>query len=208
MSSSRDEYRLRHMGNLVGSSRRRKDGEQSLIAPPSAASPAPAADGDVGDGEVASSTGFVYVLAFFSALGGFLFGYDTGVVSGAMLLLKKEMDLDNLWQELVVSSTVGAAALSALCGGALNGWLGRRFCILTASFTFSAGGVVLSLAPDKETLLVGRLIVGLGIGEVICTHLLRLCSFRRSKDVVIALFVVCLLLLFCCCFFRGAPMEF
>lgn len=158
------------MGNFVGS-RRQKDGEQSLIAPPSSSSSAAAAsaagDEDVGtSGEVASATGFVYVLAFFSALGGFLFGYDTGVVSGAMLLLKKEMNLDNLWQELVVSSTVGAAALSSLCGGALNGWLGRRLCILGASFTFSVGGIVLSLAPDKETLLVGRLIVGLGIGKV------------------------------------------
>ncbi|KAK2842679.1 hypothetical protein Q5P01_012879 [Channa striata] len=107
---------------------------------------------------------FVYVLAFFSALGGFLFGYDTGVVSGAMLLLKKEMNLNALWQELLVSSTVGAAALSALAGGSLNGWLGRRVCILVASFIFSVGGITLSVAPDKVVLLVGRIIVGLGIG--------------------------------------------
>lgn len=166
MSSSRDEFRLTPMGNFMGS-RRQKDGEQSLITPPSAAAAAADGDGDTGEREGASTTGFVYVLAFFSALGGFLFGYDTGVVSGAMLLLKKEMNLDSLWQELVVSSTVGAAALSSLCGGALNGWLGRKVCILVASFIFSVGGVVLSLAPDKETLLVGRIIVGLGIGEVI-----------------------------------------
>uniref|UniRef100_A0A8C7LFD5 Solute carrier family 2 member 13b n=1 Tax=Oncorhynchus kisutch TaxID=8019 RepID=A0A8C7LFD5_ONCKI len=107
---------------------------------------------------------FVYVLAFFSALGGFLFGYDTGVVSGAMLLLKKEMHLTALWQELLVSSTVGAAALSALAGGTLNGLFGRRICILMASFIFTAGGVVLGAAPNKEVLLVGRITVGLGIG--------------------------------------------
>lgn len=107
---------------------------------------------------------FVYLLAFFSALGGFLFGYDTGVVSGAMILLKKEMNLNALWQELLVSSTVGAAALSALSGGYLNGWLGRRICILVASFIFTVGGIILSLAPDKVVLLVGRITVGLGIG--------------------------------------------
>uniref|UniRef100_A0A671LN25 Proton myo-inositol cotransporter-like n=1 Tax=Sinocyclocheilus anshuiensis TaxID=1608454 RepID=A0A671LN25_9TELE len=107
---------------------------------------------------------FVYTLAFFSALGGFLFGYDTGVVSGAMLLLKREMNLSSLWQELLVSITVGAAAVSSLAGGYLNGLYGRRICILLASFIFSAGGIILSVAHNKEVLLCGRLTVGLGIG--------------------------------------------
>uniref|UniRef100_A0A8C1MLR4 Solute carrier family 2 member 13b n=1 Tax=Cyprinus carpio TaxID=7962 RepID=A0A8C1MLR4_CYPCA len=107
---------------------------------------------------------FVYTLAFFSALGGFLFGYDTGVVSGAMLLLKREMNLSSLWQELLVSITVGAAAISSLAGGYLNGLYGRRICILLASFIFSAGGIILSVAHNKEVLLCGRLTVGLGIG--------------------------------------------
>ncbi|XP_044048364.1 proton myo-inositol cotransporter-like isoform X2 [Siniperca chuatsi] len=162
MSSSNDEYSLKHMSNLMGSRRQKAadDGEQSLIGPPSVVS---AAGGDLLDQD-ASTSGFVYVLAFFSALGGFLFGYDTGVVSGAMLLLKKEMNLTTLWQELLVSSTVGAAAVSALSGGYLNGWLGRRICILLASFIFSIGGIILSFAPDKVVLLVGRITIGLGIG--------------------------------------------
>ncbi|XP_061629954.1 proton myo-inositol cotransporter-like isoform X2 [Phyllopteryx taeniolatus] len=107
---------------------------------------------------------FVYVLAFFSALGGFLFGYDTGVVSGAMLLLRREMNLNMLWQELVVSSTVGAAAITSLSGGFFNGLLGRRKCTLLSSFTFTIGGFIMTFAPNKEVLLVGRIIIGLGIG--------------------------------------------
>ena len=164
MSSRHNEYSLKHMSNLMGSRREKAvdDGEQSLIRPPS--EDTTAAAGDLLDQD-ASTPGFIYVLAFFSALGGFLFGYDTGVVSGAMLLLKKEMSLNTLWQELLVSSTVGAAALSALGGGSLNGWLGRRICILLASFIFSAGGIILSLATGKVMLLVGRITVGLGIGE-------------------------------------------
>ncbi|XP_051238860.1 proton myo-inositol cotransporter isoform X4 [Dicentrarchus labrax] len=160
--SSHDEYSLKYMSNLMGSRRQKSidDGERSLIGPPSGDS---ASGGDLLD-KVPSTPGFIYVLVFFSALGGFLFGYDTGVVSGAMLLLKKEMKLSNLWQELLVSSTVGAAALSAISGGFLNGWLGRKVCILLASFIFSTGGIILSLAPDKVVLLVGRIVVGLGIG--------------------------------------------
>lgn len=109
--------------------------------------------------------GFVYILAAFSALGGFLFGYDTGVISGAMLLLKRELELSALWQEMLISSTVAAAALSALLGGFLNGLFGRRMCILLASFFFTVGGIVLSSAPSKEVLLAGRLVVGVGLGE-------------------------------------------
>uniref|UniRef100_A0A4W6G0Z0 Proton myo-inositol cotransporter n=1 Tax=Lates calcarifer TaxID=8187 RepID=A0A4W6G0Z0_LATCA len=162
MSNSHDEYSLKHMSSLMGSRRQRAvaDGERSLIGSPSRHS---AAGGDLLDQDAPTPV-FIYVLAFFSALGGLLFGYDTGVVSGAMLLLKKEMNLNALWQELLVSSTVGAAALSALGGGFLNGWLGRRICILVSSLVFSIGGIILSIAPDKVVLLVGRITVGLGIG--------------------------------------------
>ncbi|KAK3558876.1 hypothetical protein QTP86_032138 [Hemibagrus guttatus] len=141
----------------VTDSRRTVEDERSLIRERAAAAqPVGSQDG--------GSSRFVYVLAFFSALSGFLFGYDTGVVSGAMLLLKKEMNLSSFWQELLVSSTVGAAALSALAGGHLNGQYGRRKCIMLASFIFTVGGIILSLAPDKAVLLIGRIIVGLGIG--------------------------------------------
>lgn len=163
-------------------------GERSLIKAPSSASissqgppatpaeaaPAPAPPStSTGDLERAArkqfqqdvTPGFVYVLAAFSAMGGFLFGYDTGVISGAMLLLKKELELSALWQEMLISSTVAAAALSALLGGFLNGLFGRRVCILLASFFFTVGGLVLSTAPGKEVLLAGRLIVGVGLGR-------------------------------------------
>ncbi|XP_056138363.1 proton myo-inositol cotransporter-like [Lampris incognitus] len=169
MSCSHHEYNLRSMNNLMGDREKNRAAERSLIGAPPDFSNRSSADGvsitaaDLLD-EDASTPSFVYVLAFFSALGGFLFGYDTGVLSGAMLLLKRQMNLSALWQELLVSSTVGAAALSALTGGSLNGALGRRICMLIASFIFTVGGVLLSVAPDKVALLAGRITVGLGIG--------------------------------------------
>uniref|UniRef100_A0AAY4BKS4 Proton myo-inositol cotransporter n=1 Tax=Denticeps clupeoides TaxID=299321 RepID=A0AAY4BKS4_9TELE len=176
--ASDHDYNLRSMTNLMGDRWKKvsDDGERSLIKAASSSSSissqAAAASSSSSSSARAArkqfqqdvTPAFVYVLAAFSALGGFLFGYDTGVVSGAMLLLKREMRLSALWQELLVSSAVAAAALSAQAGGFLNGLFGRRVCILLASFLFSAGGVVLSAAPNRETLLVGRLVVGLGLG--------------------------------------------
>ncbi|KTF73666.1 hypothetical protein cypCar_00036671, partial [Cyprinus carpio] len=160
-------HKLQRMEELIVD--RRVEDERSLIKTPSDVQ----ADNQEHDSPTSTrqkrsvqhgSPCFVYTLAFFSALGGFLFGYDTGVVSGAMLLLKREMNLSSLWQELLVSITVGAAAVSSLAGGYLNGLYGRRICILLASFIFSAGGIILSIAHNKEVLLCGRLTVGLGIG--------------------------------------------
>ncbi|XP_069485313.1 proton myo-inositol cotransporter [Ambystoma mexicanum] len=188
-ASENAEYTLRSLSNLMGEKkwRRRQPegesdsgaGERSLIAAAESCSSL----GSVGSAAAAGgpsaaeleraarrqfqrdeTPSFVYVLSAFSALGGFLFGYDTGVVSGAMLLLRRELGLSALWQELLVSGTVGAAALSALAGGALNGALGRRPCILLASSLFTAGAVLLGAAGNKETLLGGRIVVGLGIG--------------------------------------------
>lgn len=104
------------------------------------------------------------LLAIFSAIGGFLFGYDTGVVSGAMLLVREEFELSTLWHESIVSATIAAAWLAALCAGPLADRAGRRLVILGASVLFTIGSAVMAAAPEKETLLVGRIVVGLAIG--------------------------------------------
>lgn len=202
------DYNLRSMSNLMGEWWKKVNdgGERSLIKAPcstsissqgasAAASTAASTAGapsapspSTGDLERAArkqfqqdvTPGFVYVLVAFSAQGGFLFGYDTGVISGAMLLLKRELELSALWQEVLISSTVAAAALSALLGGFLNGLFGRRVCILLASFFFTLGGIVLSTAPGKEVLLAGRLTVGVGLGKkTYVQHLPPVCPKLR-----------------------------
>ena len=78
----------------------------------------------------------IYALTFLSALGGFLFGYDTGVVSGAMLLIEDDpsINTNTEWTELIVSATVGAAWLFALIGGPCNEYFGRKPTILFARY--------------------------------------------------------------------------
>ena len=120
-----------------------------------------------------SQPGSVYLLAALAAVGGFLFGYDTGVVSGAMAVILEEEDglLSNLqgvqrdtWHQLIVASTIGAAAVFALLSGVPNQVLGRKLTILAASVIFALGSVVMGVANSKEVLLVGRLVVGAAIG--------------------------------------------
>ncbi|KAL3903463.1 MAG: hypothetical protein SGILL_010436, partial [Bacillariaceae sp.] len=104
-------------------------------------------------------------LTFMAAIGGFLFGYDTGVVSGAMLPLRRSFDLTPGQQEVVVSSTVFAAFLSSLfMGASLNDKFGRRWSILFSAAVFGLGSLVLMCAMNYTTLVVGRIILGLGIG--------------------------------------------
>ncbi|CAM9099722.1 unnamed protein product, partial [Hapterophycus canaliculatus] len=107
---------------------------------------------------------FVLKLTVTSALGGFLFGYDTGVVSGAMLLIKEEFSLSDWQEEVVVSVTIVAAVTAALTGGpAMEQW-GRRPLILLAAVVFTIGAVMLAAATSYGTLVCGRLVVGVGIG--------------------------------------------
>lgn len=102
---------------------------------------------------------FVLKLTVISALGGFLFGYDTGVVSGAMLLIKDEFMLSNWHQEVIVSVTIVAAVTAAVSGGpAMERW-GRRPLILLAAVIFTAGAVMLAVANSYRTLVGGRCVL-------------------------------------------------
>ncbi|CAB9522616.1 Proton myo-inositol cotransporter [Seminavis robusta] len=103
-------------------------------------------------------------LTCLASIGGFLFGYDTGVISGAMLPLARAFSLTAEEKEVVVSSTVLAALVASLAGGSLNDKLGRRKCCLIASIVFTAGSFILFVCWDYTTLVLGRIVVGLGIG--------------------------------------------
>ena len=110
-------------------------------------------------------TPLLKIFTFFTALGGATFGYDIGVISGAVIQLRREFNLSTVWTEVIVSITVGTAAIGALTGGFLSDFLGRRRTVLIASATFTGGALMMGLAPGKEVLLVGRMIVGIGIGK-------------------------------------------
>ena len=124
-------------------------------------------------------------LTAMAATGGFLFGYDTGVISGAMLPIQRRFGLTPWQEEVVVSSTVMAAFVSSLFGGSLNRAFGRRVAILFAASVFSAGSFMLAMSWGYLSLMVGRIIVGIGV----CVHSVDCSSTRSCICLVIWLFV-------------------
>lgn len=111
-----------------------------------------------------ANTGFVLAAAVFAALGGLLFGYDTGVISGAVIFITKQFGLSAFPEELVVSTVLVGAAVGALSGGRLADRFGRRRMLIVTSLIFIGGAIVCALCTSLGMLLAGRVIVGLGIG--------------------------------------------
>jgi SP family galactose:H+ symporter-like MFS transporter len=112
----------------------------------------------------ASHSRFVYVAAAISALGGVLFGYDTGVISGAILFIKQDLNLSTGREELVVSAVLWGAVIGAALGGELSDRFGRRTTLITAAAVFVLGAIGTALMPTATLLIVGRVVVGLAIG--------------------------------------------
>jgi sugar porter (SP) family MFS transporter len=103
---------------------------------------------------------------FFGALGGLLFGYDLGVVAGALLYIKPEFKLTSTGQGFVTSSLLLGAMIGALCCGWLSQRYGRRRVVMGAGVIFAVGALVASLAPGLAVLLTGRLVMGLAVGAL------------------------------------------
>jgi sugar porter (SP) family MFS transporter len=107
----------------------------------------------------------VAVSAAITALGGLLFGYDTGVVSGALLFLKKDFGgLSSFQQELVTSLLLVGAVLGALTAGRVADRIGRRVTVMITALVFILGVLLAAFTPTFPVLLVARIIIGLAVG--------------------------------------------
>jgi len=107
------------------------------------------------------STGFVY---FFGALGGLLFGYDTGVISGAILFIQKQMHLGSWQQGWVVSAVLLGAILGAAIIGPSSDRYGRRKLLLLSAIIFFVGALGSGFAAGFWTLIISRIILGMAVG--------------------------------------------
>ncbi|KAH9727709.1 Inositol transporter 1 [Citrus sinensis] len=110
---------------------------------------------------------YVLGLTVIAGIGGLLFGYDTGVISGALLYIKDDFEAVNqssFLQETIVSMALVGAIVGAASGGWINDAYGRKKATLLADVVFTAGAIIMAAAPDPYVLILGRLLVGLGVG--------------------------------------------
>ena len=104
------------------------------------------------------------LIAFIAALGGLLFGYDTGVISGALPFLKDAFHLTPLMEGVLTAVALGGAAAGAIVAGGLSDKFGRKPVILVVAIIFLLGAILSAFAPNLTILIAGRLLVGIGIG--------------------------------------------
>src|SRR4051794_14269340 len=100
------------------------------------------------------------------ALGSFMFGFDTGVISGALLFIKQDFDLSSFEQSSVVSVLLLGAMAGALTAGNVADRFGRRATLGLLGTVFTIGIAIAALANGYVMMLVGRIIMGLGVGGV------------------------------------------
>src|SRR6185503_8351442 len=102
---------------------------------------------------------------FFGALGGLLFGYDTGVISGAILFVTKDFGLSPFMQGAVVAALLLGAMVGAGFAGPLSDRMGRKRLIMIAAVVFTIGALGAAAAPSAWPLVAARFVIGLAVGS-------------------------------------------
>lgn len=107
---------------------------------------------------------FVLKVATIAAIGGFLFGYDTGIIGGAQLYIKKDLGTTQFEQQALV----GSLLLGAVVGAAISGWasdrIGRKWTKVGSGTIYVIGALGSAFAPNVTIVIVARSILGLAVG--------------------------------------------
>lgn len=104
------------------------------------------------------------LIFFLGALGGLLYGYDMGVISGALLFIEDDIPLNSFTEGLVVASMLVGAIFGSGASGPMSDRLGRRRVVFIIAIIYIVGALILALAPSMPVLVIGRLVIGLAVG--------------------------------------------
>jgi sugar porter (SP) family MFS transporter len=132
----------------------------------------------------------VVFIAAIASTGGLLFGFDTGVISGAIPYFQQRFQLGNDWVELITTAGLLGAVIGALSCGRIADLLGRKKVILAAALVFSIGAIWSGMAPDARMLIVARFFLGtaIGVSSFAVPLYISEISPARSRGTLVSLF--------------------
>jgi MFS transporter, SP family, arabinose:H+ symporter len=107
---------------------------------------------------------FVVLVSLVSAMGGFLFGYETVVIAGALALVKQQFGFSAVMEGWFVSSGLMGCVVGVLAGGRLCDSAGRRSAMVISAVLLTVGALACALAPGMAWLTTGRVLGGIGVG--------------------------------------------
>ena len=110
------------------------------------------------------NTGLVIVIAAIASTGGLLFGFDTGVISGALPFLRETWGLETGEIEWITTAALVGAVLGAMSSGRLTDIFGRKKVILVTSVIFALGSILTGAASSPTFLAYSRIVLGIAIG--------------------------------------------
>jgi len=114
--------------------------------------------------EAKTQRSYLVLIVLVTCLAGLLFGFDSGIISGAIFIIKDRFALNAEETQLVVDAMLFGACAGALISGKLADYYGRRNILLLAAYIFIIGSICSALSLTTSWLLIGRLIIGVAIG--------------------------------------------
>ena len=123
----------------------------------------------------------LFLTAFFVSLGGLLSGFDTGVISGALLYINNDWHLTEFMQSFLVSTVLTGAVFGAILNGRLADIYGRRKIIMLTSVIFFIGSICCAISPNVYFLMLSRFLVGFAIGIITFSSPLYLSEISPEK---------------------------
>ncbi|XP_077973653.1 solute carrier family 2, facilitated glucose transporter member 12-like [Styela clava] len=106
---------------------------------------------------------YILLSSVLATLGGILFGYDLGIISGALVQLQEYFQLSCFEQEMTIGSVIIGALLASLCAGFVVDYFGRKACIIGSSVLYAIGAIIVATSQSYNILICGRLILGTAI---------------------------------------------
>ncbi|MBR0560203.1 sugar porter family MFS transporter [Neokomagataea anthophila] len=128
-------------------------------------------------------------IATISATGGLLFGYDTGIISSALLQIRAQFHLSTLGAEIVTSTIILGALVGCLGAGPISDRFGRRKTIMLAAALFIVGTIGAAAATTVQVLSLSRLVLGLAIGaasQIVPIYIAEISPAHRRGRLVVA----------------------